>query len=345
MSNKSLKVGIAGYGIVGKRRHHYIDQHPNMTVVAACDRVNENLADLGGCVTPYGNYVDMLNTEELDAIFVCMTNDIAPSVTIDSLKKDLHVFCEKPPGRNVSDIENVIAVENTKPELTLLYGFNHRHHESVVAALKIIRSGELGNVISLKGTYGKAKLITFNQDDWRTHRSISGGGVLLDQGIHMVDLMRLFAGEFNEVYSFISNNFWKFDVEDNAYAIMKSRSNVVGMLHSSATQWRHQFSLDINLEKGSIKLQGILSGSKSYGNETLTVAYANPNLDNGLPEEVQTLYNKDPSWEKEVDLFYDLIVGKSQDTSGGSNDALETMKLVYEIYKADKHWSELYDLS
>ena len=80
----------------------------------------------------------------------------------------------------------------------------------------------------------------------------------------MVDLMRLFAGDFTDIYSFISNNHWGFDVEDNAYALMKTKEGIIGMLNSSATQWRHRFNLDINLEKGSVILSGILSGSKNY---------------------------------------------------------------------------------
>ena len=135
-----------------------------------------------------------------------------------------------------------------------MYGFNHRYHEFVARALAVIDSGEFGRVVNLRGVYGKAKLITFNQPDWRTQREIAGGGVLLDQGIHMVDLMRLFGGEFNQVHSFISNSHWGYDVEDNAYALMKGKTGVVAMLNSSATQWRHRFNLDINLEKGSLIL-------------------------------------------------------------------------------------------
>ena len=94
-----------------------------------------------------------------------------------------------------------------------MYGFNHRYHESVQDALEIIRNGTLGEVINARGIYGKSRLITYNQTEWRTSRELAGGGVLLDQGIHMVDLMRLFCGEFNEIKSFISNDHWQFDVE------------------------------------------------------------------------------------------------------------------------------------
>ena len=133
-----------------------------------------------------------------------------------------------------------------------MYGFNHRYHDSVQEALRLIRSEELGKIINMRGVYGKSQLITFDQPDWRTKRSIAGGGVLLDQGIHMVDLMRLFAGDFTDVHSFISNRHWGYDVEDNAYCLMKTNDGIVGMLHSSATQWRHRFNLDINLDYANI---------------------------------------------------------------------------------------------
>ena len=225
-----------------------------------------------------------------------------------------------------------------------MYGFNHRYHDSVQEALRIWRSGELGHVINMRGVYGKAKLITFNQPAWRTDRAIAGGGVLLDQGIHIVDLMALFGGDFNEVHSFISNGHWGYDVEDNAYALMRTSDGVVGMLHSSATQWRHRFHLDINLQRGSLILGGILSGSKSYGAETLTVIRADPDNDRGDPKEEVTSYIQDPSWAKEVILFTDSILNNTPIPGSTSQDALRTMQLVFKIYYADPAWRAAFDI-
>ena len=282
--------------------------------------------------------------ENLDILIVCLTNDIAPEVTIAALEAGLHVFCEKPPGKNVSDIIRVIDIEKQKPDLKLMYGFNHRYHYSVQDALKLVHSGEMGKIINMRGVYGKAKLITFNQPDWRTKREVAGGGVLLDQGIHMVDLMRLFGGEFEEVHSFISNGHWGYDVEDNAYALMRTDNGIVAMLNSSATQWRHRFHLDINLDKGSVILGGILSGTKSYGAETLTVVRADPDNDFGDPMEQVTRYNKDPSWCAEIDEFIDCIINNKQLVNSTSDDALQTMKLVQKIYYSDSSWREKYDI-
>jgi predicted dehydrogenase len=338
-----LKVGIAGFGVVGKRRKNCIARHPGLRVVAVCDRTFEDEGVLADGVRYYRDYRRLL-TDSLDVLFVCLTNDVAAQVTIAGLEAGLHVFCEKPPGRNVDDIVKVIACERAHPGLKLMYGFNHRYHESVQEALRILRSGELGAVINMRGMYGKAKLITFNQPDWRTKRGIAGGGVLLDQGIHMVDLMRLFGGEFTDIRSFISNSHWGYDVEDNAYAIMRTAGGVVGMLNSSATQWRHRFHLDINLERGSLILGGILSGTKSYGAETLTVVRADPDNDQGDPWEQVTRYNRDPSWDGEISAFALSILNDLPVQSGTSEDALRTMQLVFRIYYADSNWRETYDI-
>ena len=338
-----LKVGIAGFGIVGQRRSDCVGRHPNMRLVAVCDQYFDGSGEMNDGVKFYDNYKNLLSID-LDILIVCMTNDIAADVTIAGLKQGLHVFCEKPPGRNLQDITRVMKVEKEHSDSILMYGFNHRYHDSVQDALKIVHSGSLGKIINLRGVYGKSKIVTFNQSDWRTNREIAGGGVLLDQGIHMVDLMRLFAGEFTDVQSMVTNSYWNYDVEDNAYALMRTNDGVVGMLHSSATQWRHRFNLDINLEGGSVVLGGLLTGTKSYGAETLLVATVNHSLDSGDPKEQLTKYNNDPSWELEISSFCNSIIDGTPLAHGTSKDAFDTMKLVYKIYYADEAWRTKYEI-
>ena len=340
----NLRVGIAGFGIVGKRRNEILQKLDGVEVIAVCDKDPSQLIGLDSKITHYNDHLNLFK-ENLDILFVCLTNNIAADVTKDALQHGLHVFCEKPPGMNMGDIESVIEVEKLSPSLKLMYGFNHRYHESVSQALEVINSNSLGKIINMRGVYGKSQLVTFNQPVWRTNRAIAGGGVLLDQGIHMVDLMRLFGGDFNDVHSFISNNHWNYNVEDNAYALMKTDEGIIGMLHSSATQWRHRFHLDINLEKGSIILGGILSGTKSYGAETLTIVLADPDNDGGDPKETITRYNSDPSWADEIAYFIKCIQDDSPIKSSSSEDAYKTMQLVYRIYYADKSWRERYDIN
>ncbi len=339
---EKLKVGIAGYGVVGKRRREVVDAHPALETVCVSDRVLDGDGTFDDGVSYYDDYTKLLD-KKLDVLFVCLSNDINPDAVIGGLEHGMHVFCEKPPGRDVSDVRRVIEAEKAHPGLKLKYGFNHRYHDSVRDALDILKSGELGEVINLRGVYGKSQLITFNQSSWRTERELAGGGVLLDQGIHMVDLLRLFAGDFDQVYSFVSNSVWNHDVEDNAYALMKTADGKVAMLHSSASQWRHRFGLEITLAKGSLTLAGILSGSKSYGAETLTIARTTGD-DMGDPKEEVRRYDHDPSWTDEVADFADAILNDAAIDNGSSDDALKTMQLVYQIYCADPEWKKKWKL-
>lgn len=349
------RVGIAGYGVIGKRRHHHLNNHPSAEVVAVCDRMLEaGTADENG-VRQYGAADALLDSEELDVLFVCLPNDLAADVTVKGLQRGCHVFCEKPPGRTVEDIEKVRSVEAENPQLKLKYGFNHRYHGSVKAALDIVQSGELGRVVNMTGLYGKSAVVPWPRPQafgskadeikaWRTSRRIAGGGILLDQGIHMVDLMLTFAGPFEDVKSYVSNAYWKHDVEDNAHALMKStQSGVVAMLHSTATQWRHRFNLEIFLEQGALLLSGILSGSKSYGDEKLTILYREDD-DNGNPRETTTSFIRDNSWRDEIADFFEAIEKDCPIEIGSSKDALASMDLVYRIYTADPDWAEQFDI-
>ena len=341
MKSDQLRVGIAGYGVVGERRHHFIDSHPRLRIVAVCDQKfseRELVLDNICCCTHYRRLLE----ERLDVLFVCLPNYLAAEVTVAGLERGLHVFCEKPPGRDVCDIQRVIEVEKKHPGLLLKYGFNHRYHDSVREALRLVRSGEMGEVLNLRGVYGKSKIIPFS-GGWRAQRKYAGGGILLDQGIHMVDLMGLFCDEFVEVKSYVSNSYWKHDVEDNVCAIMRDRKGRIAMLHSSATQWQHRFALDIALTEGYLELRGLLSGSKSYGEEKLIIGKRNDSDEGAVREETVT-YLEDNSWRDEINEFADAIVNGRPIDSGHSTDALATMKLVFRIYCADPEWRETYQI-
>ena len=146
------------------------------------------------------------------------------------------------------------------------------------------------------------------------------------------------------MHSFVSNSVWNHDVEDNAYALMRTGDGKVAMLHSSASQWRHRFGLEITLTKGALTLTGILSGSKSYGDETLTIQRTTGD-DRGDPDEETRDYDQDLSWTDEVAEFAEAVLKDTPILNGSSEDALNTMKLVYQIYCADPDWKTKWGLS
>jgi predicted dehydrogenase len=234
-------------------------------------------------------------------------------------------------------------VEAAHPGLKLKYGFNHRYHDSVAEAKRIIDSGRYGRIINVRGVYGKSSIIPFEKG-WRSERRIAGGGILLDQGIHMLDMIRYFCGDFEEIKSFVSNEYWHHDVEDNAYLIMRNREGCVAMLHSTATQWRHRFRLEVTMQDGLLELSGILSGSKSYGEERLSIVPRKDGSVVGSFHETTMSFLDDHSWQDEVDEFAELIVSDRPVESGSSRDALKVMELVYRVYCADASWKERFSI-
>tara|TARA_A100001015_G_C15005730_1_gene720570 strand:- start:146 stop:1162 length:1017 start_codon:yes stop_codon:yes gene_type:complete len=332
-----INVGIIGFGVVGKRRQIYIVKNKNYILKCVSDiRFKKDLIKKN--IKFYKNYKNLLNKEKLDAVFITLPNYLAAKVTIEFLKKGIHVFCEKPPGKNPAEIREVIKVENKSKNIKLKYGFNHRYHDSVQIANEYIKNKKFGNIINIRGVYGKRKIIEYKKGNWRAEKKYSGGGILMDQGIHLIDLMIFFVGKFKFFKSFISNKYWKYDVEDNAFALMKSSGGIICSIHSSATQWQHIFKIEIFFEKCTLILSGILSGSKSYGAEKLTIIpKKNIKKDKILKKKI-FYFKKDNSWKKEVDEFADIIIKNKKILLGNSIQAYNAIKTVYNIYDNDKSW-------
>ncbi|MEM0466437.1 MAG: Gfo/Idh/MocA family oxidoreductase [Candidatus Thermoplasmatota archaeon] len=333
----TLKVGIIGYGKVGRIRQRIIENHTNLSLIGICDVIKPK--NLSSKYSFYTDYKKLLK-ENLDAVFICTPNRYSSDIAVAALQKNIHVFCEKPPGRTVDDIKKIIKAEQKHKDVKVKFGFNHRYHDGIREAKAIIDSGRLGSILWLRGIYGKSGGIDFEKN-WRSDRDIAGGGILLDQGIHMLDLFRFFCGDFQEIKSFVTNAYWNIDVEDNVFAILRNNSNQTAMIHSSSTQWKHMFKLDIFLRDGYVIINGILSSTHSYGQESLIVArrqFENEAFALGNPREEIIYFSEDNSWKLEIDEFVDCIINSKPIRYGTSTDALKAMELVYKIYNADTQW-------
>jgi len=334
-----IKVAIAGFGKIGQVRAKELEKNENAKVVAVFDINKPEKLDVN--IKFCESYKELLS-QDVDAIFVCAFNDVLADYTTQALKAGKHVFCEKPPARTSEELKSVIETEKESGKV-LKYGFNHRYHYSVIEAKKLVESGKMGKLLWLRGVYGKAGSIDYHKN-WRNYREISGGGILIDQGIHMLDLMRYFSGQdFTHINSFVTTSYWDIEAEDNAFAIMQSDEKVTAMLHSSATQWQHKFLLEMCFEEGYINLDGILSGTRSYAPEKLVVGrreFEDITFAMGKPKENTTWFENDDSWELEVTEFVDAILGKTIINNGTSNDAYETLRLVERIYENSGFYSD-----
>jgi len=269
---------------------------------------------------------------EIDVVIVCTPNYLNKELTIRSLAAGKHVFCEKPPCFTAKEALEVIEAEKRTGQ-KLMYGFNHRHHDSIIRMKELIDSGDLGAVLWSRGRYGKSVTDDYSSQ-WRSKKEYAGGGILMDQGIHMLDLFLHLSGGYDIVKAEVSNLYWKMDVEDNAFVILKdSESGRVASLHSTMTQWRHLFSLEIFLEKGYMVLNGLITSTMSYGEEVLSIARNRSSAPSATwKDEVKTQYVTNNSWLYEMQHFFEAINNNTAITIGTSLDALQLMTIMDKIY-------------
>jgi 1,5-anhydro-D-fructose reductase (1,5-anhydro-D-mannitol-forming) len=326
-----LKVGIIGYGKMGRSRNREIVASGRAEVVSIFDSVE---IDSGlSCATSAD---DIIENSEIDAVFICTPNYLNKHLTVQALKAGKHVFCEKPPAFTAVEVEEIQVAEKTSGKV-LMYGFNHRHHESVQNMKKIIDGQEFGRVLWMRGRYGKSVDESF-YNNWRSKKNLAGGGILIDQGIHMLDLFLYLGGDFDSVHATVSNLYWHLDVEDNVFATLENtETGLTASLHSTMTQWRHMFSLEVFLEKGYLVLNGLMTSSDTYGDEVLTIARNRSTAPAATWEDEEHItYHNDESMKIETEGFFSAIYHNRRVCIGCSDDALQLMRIIDKIYSFRK---------
>lgn len=333
MSRTPLRAAIIGFGYMGEIRQRTVATQATMELVAVCDPKLARTPVEG--VPLFTDWQALLAASlSLDVVFVCTPHTISPDVTIAALNGGHHVFCEKPPGRTPNDVRRIIDAERRAVDRKLMFGFNHRHHPGITDAKAIIDSGSLGRVLTIRGMYGKSGGAGFEQS-WR-NRADAGGGILIDQGVHMLDLFRLFCGDFQEVVGMTSRGHWDIPGEDNAFVLLRNDQGQIAQLHSSATSWKHMFRLEIGLELGYLTINGLLSKTGSYGRETLLISRrprSGEAVALGNPREELTYYDTDPSWDVQVEQFVEAILTNGPVPDSTSHDALRVMEIIEQVYR------------
>ena len=241
----------------------------------------------------------------------------------------------KPPAFDGAGVQRVMAAERAAGRV-LMYGFNHRHHAGVMRMKEEATSGRYGRILWMRGRYGKSVDADY-LNSWRADVKRAGGGILLDQGIHMLDLFLHIGGaSFDEVHAFVSSRYWNTPgIEDNVFAIMRdSGTGIEASLHSTMTQWRHLFSLEVFLERGYLVLNGIKTSSGSYGEEELTIARNRSVAPAATFDSEERLHwAVDTSWQSEATDFLDAILKGVPVRYGSSSQAYAVMNLIDRIYE------------
>ncbi len=307
-----IRVGVVGLGLMGQKRVASILQDSsNCELVAVCDIQRQRAEDFSRRygIRGYDAWEEMLSQENLDALVVSTFNAAAPAICLGGLEKKAHLFCEKPLGRNSKEAATIYRLAR-KNGLVLKVGFTLRFHPAIETAWKSVQAGELGRLLFCRCIYGHGGRPGYEKE-WRASRELAGGGELLDQGVHVIDLLRWFIGDIAEVYGLSETLYWKMEVEDNAFALLRSASGPLALVHTSWTQWKNKFIFELYGENGYIYVEGL---GGSYGPEKLVRGQKK----GSIPEEKRTYFRRpEQAFSREWKEFVAAIKEKRQPLGSG----------------------------
>ncbi len=322
----TLGVGIIGCGLIGQKRAKALGSGGRLVACADVEyKRAESLAVASGAkISP--DWRELVGLPEVDVVVIATLHDSLAAITLAAIEAGKHVLVEKPAARTAKELEPVIAAAGKKG-VKVHVGFNHRYHRSLRKAKEIVDSGTLGELIFIRARYGHGGRLGYEKE-WRAKPELSGGGELLDQGPHLIDLSRWFLGDFSEIHGFAHTYYWDMPVDDNGFMLLKTPNKQVAFLHASCTEWKNLFSMEIYGRDGKLELSGL---GGSYGVEKLTWYKMLPEM--GPPETLSWEYPMgDDSWAVEFSEFYeDILLNRKPKAS--LHDAHQALVIVEKIYK------------
>ncbi len=325
--NLNPGVAILGCGLIGQKRSKALGG-ANLVVCADVDEKRARTLAVGfpGCDAT-ANWHTAVRRQDVDIVIVATTNDALVETSLASVEAGKHVLVEKPAARNVAELDQLIHAM-LKSQVQVRVGFNHRYHPALLKARDLMDAGELGELMFVRGRYGHGGRIGYDRE-WRANPLLSGGGELIDQGVHMIDLARCFLGNFTEIQGFAHTYFWDMPVDDNGFMLLKTPKKQTAFLHVSCTEWKNLFSFEIYGRNAKLHIEGL---GGSYGMEKLSFYKMLPEM--GPPETTVWEYPRgDNSWALEFAEFLEDI-RLNRMPSANLYDARAALLVVEEIYKA-----------
>ena len=323
--NPPPRVAIVGCGLIGRKRAAALGG-ASLTVCA--DTVPERAQELARSsgASAVGHWQDAVGAADVDIVIVATTNDALTPIAVAAVEAGKHVLVEKPAARTVEELDRLLVAARAQNRLVRV-GFNHRYHPALLAARAAVDAGTLGPLMFIRGRYGHGGRVGYERE-WRADPRKSGGGELIDQGVHLIDLAAWFLGPFREVRGAATTFFWDMPVDDNAFMLLEAAGGQVAFLHVSCTEWKNLFSLEIYGRDGKIAIDGL---GGSYGVERFTLYKMLPEM--GPPETTAAEYPRgDRSWALEFSEFLeDIRLGR--EPAAGLDAAREALSVVERIYQ------------
>ncbi|HTR42720.1 MAG TPA: Gfo/Idh/MocA family oxidoreductase [Pseudomonadales bacterium] len=322
-----MNYAIIGCGLIGKKRLAALPEDSKLAV--ACDTNLERakalveLAKTGRAVT---DFKDAVADPQVDAVIVATINSTLAEISAAAIQAGKHVVVEKPAGISVAEIDNLIALEK-KHGVCVRVGFNHRYHPAFQKAREIFESGVMGDLMFIRARYGHGGRVGYDRE-WRADPKLAGGGELMDQGVHLIDLAGWFLGEFKKIDGHVATYFWDMPVDDNAFLDLRTAKGQTAWLHVSCTEWKNLFSFEIYGRHTKLHIDGL---GGSYGVEKLFHYQMKPEM--GIPDtKVYEFPGPDESWKREMTEFeQDVQLKRTPDA--GLAEVRATLQIIEAIYQ------------
>ncbi|OGT38019.1 MAG: LmbZ [Gammaproteobacteria bacterium RIFCSPHIGHO2_12_FULL_37_14] len=325
-----MNVAIIGCGLIGQKRARTLS---GCTLVACVDKIPERAEHLArqfpGCVA-LTDWQQVMQRSDINIIIIATLHATLAELGLAAIQHGKHVLIEKPAGRHAKELEPLIAAAKNSQALVRV-GFNHRYHRAFRKARELVDNGDLGDLMFIRARYGHGGRVGYNKE-WRANPALSGGGELIDQGVHLIDLARWFLGDFTEVHGHAHTYYWDMPVDDNSFLLLKTKKSQIAFLHASCTEWKNLFSFELYGRNGKIDINGL---GGSYGVER--IAFYKMSAEMGPPETLIWEYPMaDDSWQIEFAEFLEDIRQKRQ-PAAGIGDAHAALKVVEHIYRISNY--------
>ena len=324
-----MRAAIVGCGLIGRKRAQAL---AGSTLTVCCDTALDRAEALSRTVpgaVALTDWHDAVTRADVDLVIVATTHDMLAPIAAAAADAGKHVLIEKPGARRAAEMDCVRAAA-ARTGARIRIGFNHRYHRAFRKAREIFQAGALGRMMFVRARYGHGGRPGYEKE-WRAQPEVSGGGELVDQGIHLIDLARWFLGDFEDVQGHVATCFWDMPVEDNAFLLLGTAGGQTAFLHASWTEWKNTFSFEIYGRTGKLEITGL---GGSYGVERLTFYRMSPEM--GPPETTTWEYPMaDDSWEVEFAEFLEDIRG-GRDPQPGLADAQAALRVVEKVYQESR---------
>jgi len=322
-----MNYAIIGCGLIGRKRLAALPAGSKLAV--ACDtqlsRAEElvRMAKSGRAVASYGEAVA---DPQVEAVIVSTLNATLAEISAAAIRAGKHVLVEKPGAVSVAQVDELIALAG-KQNVRVRVGFNHRYHPASLKARELFEAGALGELMFVRARYGHGGRAGYDKE-WRADPKLSGGGELMDQGVHLIDLAGWFLGDFPTIEGHAATYFWNMPVDDNAFLSLRTSEGQMAWLHVSCTEWKNLFSFEIYGRNAKLHIEGL---GGSYGVERLSYYKMLPEM--GPPETTVCEYPRgDESWKLELAAF-ERDITERRTPHPGLAEARAALEVVETIYR------------